>query len=188
MKQKLILCTFIITSLLLTGCSRGNVQGAEMSSENTMISEEEAQNIALAHAGLAAEQVNFIKNNMDMDDGRRNFDVEFYTKDGREYDYEIDPYSGEILNHDFDAEYYVPSSATPETAEDQKITADSAKQIALDRVPGATEQDIREFKSDYDDGRLHYEGTIYYEQMKYEFEIDGVSGDVREWNVETIYD
>ena len=38
--------------------------------------------------------------------------MEFYTSDHKEYDYEIDPYTGEILDTDFDAEYY-PDTSNP---------------------------------------------------------------------------
>ena len=37
---------------------------------------------------------------------------------------------------------------------------------------------------DRDDGRLEYEGTIYYDGMEYEFTIDGYSGAVRDWEAE----
>ncbi|HJB04112.1 MAG TPA: PepSY domain-containing protein, partial [Candidatus Evtepia excrementipullorum] len=51
-------------------------------------------------------------------------------------------------------------------------------------VPGATASDIYEFETDRDDGRLEYEGTIYYDGTEYEFTIDGYSGAIRDWDVE----
>lgn len=84
----------------------------------------------------------------------------------------------------------VSSEASP--AESSKpsveLTKEEAKQIALAQVPGASESDIREFEIDYDDGRLEYEGSIYFGEMEYEFEIDGYSGAIRSWEVESIYD
>ena len=68
------------------------------------------------------------------------------------------------------------------------LSAAEAKKIALAQVPGAKESDIREFEVDYDDGRLEYEGTIYYGELEYEFEIDGYSGAIRSWEAESIYD
>ena len=158
-----------------------------MASETTikaMISEEEAKQIALAHAGLPADQVTFIKSGTDREDGHVRYDVEFYTNDKKEYDYEIDPYTGEILEYDYDAEYYVQSSDTTDT---KTITEDEAKKIALDKVPGATSEHIREFKTDYDNGKLKYEGKIYYNQKEYEFEIDAHSSTILEWDEEPIY-
>ena len=41
--------------------------------------------------------------------------------------------------------------------------------------------------SDYDNGRLQYEGKLFYDQTEYEFEIDGYSGEILEWDVEPLY-
>ena len=158
--------------------------GQSGDTKGTMITEENAKKIALSHAGLTADQVTFIKSGLDRDDGHQNYDVEFYSKDKTEYDYEIDPYTGEVLNYDYDAEYYTKSSDTPNG---DAIKEDDAKKIALDKVPGSTTKDIREFETDYENGRLHYEGKIYYDKKEYEFEIDGYTGDVLEWDVEPIY-
>ena len=147
------------------------------------ITGEQAQEIALAHAGLTASQVTFVRSRLDYERGRQCYEVEFYTAGFTEYDYEIDASTGEILSYDFDAEGYVPPAAGS-TA----ITADQAMQIALAEVPGAGAGDIWEFEVDMDDGRLEYEGTIYYSGMEYEFTIDGYSGAIRGWEVESIYD
>jgi len=151
-----------------------------------VISVDEAKTIALSHAGLIAEQATFVKSGLDWDDGRQTYDLEFYTSDYREFDYDIDPYTGEVLSFDHDAEYYAPPASGNTSG--GGITVDEAKAIALAQVPGTTANDIREFETDYDDGRLEYEGKIYYDHMEYEFEIDGYSGAIRSWEVESIYD
>lgn len=147
---------------------------------------DQAKDKALAHAGLKQSQVTFVKSKLDWDDGRQVYDVEFYTSDYKEYDYEIDASTGEVVSYDFDAEGYAP----PATGNGQSgtITADQAKEKALSQVPGATVSDIREFETDYDDGRLQYEGKIYYNGMEYEFEIDGYSGAIRNWDAESMFD
>lgn len=60
------------------------------------ISREEAQAIALEHAGFTADQVRFLETDLDRDDGVLHYDVEF-EKDGYDYDYEIDAETGKIL-------------------------------------------------------------------------------------------
>ena len=40
-------------------------------------------------------------------------------------------------------------------------------------------------KEDYDDGRLKYEGEAYYNQTKYEFELDAATGAFTDWEEET---
>lgn len=143
------------------------------------IGEDEAKRVALSHAGLAAEQATFIQSKLDFDDGRWVYNVEFYSADYEEYDYEIDAYTGEVISYDYDAEYYPIQQGGTGT-----ITSEQARQLVLSRVPGASDADIREFETDYDDGALQYEGTLLYNSMKYEFEIDAYSGFFREWSAE----
>ena len=148
------------------------------------VTEEQARETALSHAGLTADQVTFVRSELDRDDGRLMYDVEFYTSDYKEYDYEIDAVTGEILSYDYDAEgYSYQPNATPGTA----ITAEQARAIALAEVPGAAESDIYEFETDRDDGRLEYEGKIIYNNTEYEFTIDGYSGAIREWDAEPFH-
>ncbi len=80
------------------------------------------------------------------------------------------------------------SSSVPNNAEQETmISADEAKQIALAQVPGATIQDIREFESGYDNGRMNYECKIFYNQKEYQFEIDRYTGAILEWDEESPY-
>ena len=68
-----------------------------------------------------------------------------------------------------------------------KISEDRAKEIALSKVPGATKENIRGFKKDFDDGRTEYEGEIIYNKTEYEFEIDAETGEIKKWESESIY-
>src|SRR5699024_9202288 len=61
------------------------------------ITEDQAREIALTNAGLTSDQVTFLRSKLDYDDGRRVYDIEFYTADYTEYDYEIDADTGTIL-------------------------------------------------------------------------------------------
>ena len=165
------------------GASADSANSSGTSSQSTggsaAITEDQAREIALADAGLTAEEVTFLKTKLDRDDGRLVYDVEFYTADYTEYDYEIDAADGTVLSSDFDAEGYT-APADSATA----ITADQAKEIALAEVPGATVDDIYEFELDRDDGRLEYEGAIWYDGTEYEFTIDGYSGAIRSWEAD----
>ena len=66
-----------------------------------------------------------------------------------------------------------------------KISEEKAKEIALEKVPGSTVQDIRQFKKDRDDGRYVSEGEILYNKMEYDFEIDAESGEIINWDQES---
>ena len=60
------------------------------------LTREEAQKIALEHAGFTLEQVKYLETELDRDDGKLHYDVDF-EKDGYDYDYEIDAATGKIL-------------------------------------------------------------------------------------------
>lgn len=64
-----------------------------------------------------------------------------------------------------------------------QISEADAKSAALERVPGATEQDLR-MELDRDDGKYIYEGDIIYQQKEYEFEIDANTGNFLKWSEE----
>ncbi|MFR7985912.1 PepSY domain-containing protein [Zhenpiania hominis] len=81
------------------------------------------------------------------------------------------------------------ASAQTTAAAQQNVIGDAkAKQIALDRVSGAKESDLTKFHLETDDGRQVYEGEIRYNDKEYDFEIDAVSGDVVNWEEDSIYD
>lgn len=65
------------------------------------LTEEQATQIALADAGLTADQVTRLKVEKDRDDGVWEYEIEF-QKDGMEYDYEIRISDGKILQRDIE--------------------------------------------------------------------------------------
>ncbi len=67
------------------------------------LNEEGALEIALKHAGVAKSDVSFKKVHLDFDDdlGKTVFDVEFHVGI-KEYNYDIDPVTGEIYKFDVD--------------------------------------------------------------------------------------
>lgn len=145
------------------------------------IDEATAKQTALDDAGLTADQVTFVKVEREQDDGVTKYEVEFYAKDTyTEYDYEINAQTGAILAMDADAENYAPQTSTV-------VSEDTIKQTVLAKVPGASESDLK-MRLETDDGRQQYEGTIIYDEMKYEFEVDAYSGAIREWDAESVYD
>lgn len=67
------------------------------------ISIEKAKNIALGRAGVSAGSVTYSKAKLEMDDGRLIYDIEFYVAGVASYEYEIDTYTGAILDEDREA-------------------------------------------------------------------------------------
>lgn len=144
------------------------------------IGAEKAKQIALDHAGVQAANVVFVKVQKDYEHGYFKYEVEFYSGN-TEYDYDIHGTTGAVLSYDYDAENYAPVQQGS-----GDIGLASAKQIALGRVSGATDNNIRIYK-EYDDGRFVYEGEIIYNATEYEFKIDASTGTVLEWEAESVY-
>ncbi len=162
--------------------SRRRSDTSTESGDSSYIGEEAAKEAALSHAGLESTDVLSMRVKRERDDGRMIYDVEFYTNSGGEYDYKIDAMSGDVLSYDYELDdYHLWQSGTGSyTGGEELISETDAKAIVKERVPGAADADIR-LKLDRDDGRLEYEGELYYDGMKYEFTIDAYSGEVTEW-------
>lgn len=73
----------------------------ESTPSQSLISVSTAQSKALSYAGLSASAVSDLHTELDYDDGRPIYEVEFKSA-GYEYDVDVDAYTGEIL--DFDKE------------------------------------------------------------------------------------
>ena len=161
------------------GGNQGNQQNP-----TTGITLEQAKQKALAHAGLNQNQVTFVKGKLEWDDGRQVYDVEFYTTDYKEYDYEIDAATGAILSYDFDAENYIPQQNTG-----SYIGAEKAKSVALAHA-GVNQSQVTRLRCELekDDGRWEYQVEFYYGTMEYEYEIDAYTGAILSRDMESIYD
>lgn len=143
------------------------------------VDEAAAQKIALEHAGVKAADATITKSKLDYEDGRQVYDIEWYVG-GAKYDYEIATDTGEIISSAYEEKTMGADSKNVTVSE-----AD-AKKTALDRVSGATDKDLYEWKLDYDDGRPEYEGKIIYGGTEYEFTIDAATGSVMEWDAEKV--
>ena len=152
---------------------------AQNASDSGMIGEEKAKEIALNHAGLTEDQTQRLWVKRDYDDGRSIYEVEFYGEGRDEYDYEINAVTGEIVAFDTDLHDHgtAPSEGQSQVSEEQ------VRQTVLERVPGASAENIF-LHLEWDDGRLEYEGELIYDNMEYEFKIDAYSGAVTEWEAE----
>lgn len=152
------------------------------------ISMETAKSIAMKDAGISGESVSYSSAKLDWDDGRQVYDVDFFSV-GIEYEYEILASDGTILKKKQDAEWG-KNSGTPaghvagQTGVSGTLTMEQARQKVAERIPGVDPAGIY-IKEDYDDGRLKYEGEAYYNQTKYEFELDAATGAFTDWEEET---
>ena len=134
-----------------------------------------AKDIALDDAGLREKDVTFVRTRADYDDGRKVYEIEFYTNKG-EYDYEINAETGKILDVDYDAEAYTPEK-------DKVIGIDEAKQIALKHASVA-QKNAKWVKAelDRDDDSYKYEVEFRVGRTEYEYEIDAMTGKILDWD------
>ena len=128
------------------------------------------------------------KSELDYDDGRLLYDIEFYTADLKELNYEIDAVTGTIIQWDFDLKNYVPA-VSPDTGNNTKpasgLSMEDAKAKALS-MAGLGSADVRwkKAKLDRDDGRQVYELEFYYGNLEYEVELDAATGTVLDFDVD----
>lgn len=73
----------------------------DIGSTTENITEEEAEAIALKHAGFTADEVTGLYTEYEIDDGVPEYDIKFY-KDNIEYEYNIHAENGKILAFDKD--------------------------------------------------------------------------------------
>ena len=141
------------------------------------ITADRAKEIALNHAGVSASSATFVYAKLDWDDGRLQYDVEFYSG-STEYDYEIDANTGAILSYDHDWD----NTTQTIPAGSNLISADRAKEIALGRAPsGAT---VVKCELERDDGRYLYEIEMRSGRTEYSCDVDASTGAIYDWDVD----
>lgn len=174
-----IILVLLALGLLLAGC--GGKSGQTAASTATYITETQAKEAALKHAGLAESDVTFLTARLDTDDKRAEYDVEFYS--GKmEYDYEIDALTGKVRSFDKDVEHYDVQAAADAVTTDggEMLTESQAKDIAL-KDAGIAEKDATflHVKLEKDNARMEYEIEFYSGTTEYDYDIDAVTGEIR---------
>lgn len=184
-----------INDLALLAEARGIGQNSYTGTadESGYIGTEKATQIATEKAGGGEVR----KIELDVEDGVMVYEGDLY-KDGVEYEFDIHATTGEILkwkqDNDSDDKHHNGSSQTTSgngtqtssgnnnasqaTSGSQDIGEEKARQIVLEKIPGAT---ITAFKRDTDDGRTVYEGEAYLDNTEYDFEINAADGSILKW-------
>ena len=138
------------------------------------ISADKAKKIALGDAKLAEKDVTFVKVELEFENNRLVYDVEFYSGNV-EYDYDIDAVSGAIVSSDRDIENYsIPAQQTI-VAPAADIGVEKAKEIALAHA-GVGSARFTKAKIDYENGIKVYEIEFKVGNMEYEYDINVSNG------------
>ena len=163
------------------------------------IGKDAAKTAAFSDAGVTEDEITRLKVSKDHDDGRSIYEVDFtVASTGDEYDYEISAEDGSILQVDREMGKGSVNTTQDQTQNQEQtqnqgtttqsqpaISEEKAKNLALERVPGASAQDLR-MQLEFDDGIQKYEGDIVYDGKEYDFEIDANTGTFLEWSEERI--
>ncbi|MCD7777234.1 MAG: PepSY domain-containing protein [Clostridiales bacterium] len=148
----------------------------------------EAKEIALTDAELTADEVTFVKTELDKDNGIAVYDIEFITADAK-YEYEISRAEGKIYGKSKDIFTTAASQNTTQTpsgttADTANITLEQAKEIAAaDAGVSSSDAAYTTAKQDKEDGIIVYDIEFYYGSNKYEYEISAADGTIREKSV-----
>lgn len=180
----------VMAMSMFTGCA-GN--------DGKDIGKDAAKTAAFSDAGVTEDEITRLKVSKDHDDGRSIYEVDFtVASTGDEYDYEISAEDGSILQVDQEMGKGSVSTTQNRTQSQEQtqnqgtatqshpaISEEKAKNLALERVPGATAKNLR-MQLEFDDGIQKYEGDIVYDGKEYDFEIDANTGTFLEWSEERV--
>ena len=165
------------------------VPGPALPQDAGSLTEDEAEAVALAGAGVQESAAGRLTVKTDRDDGRLRYEVEFFA-DGYEFDYEIDGTTGEIVSWDKEPDPRAARAAAATAAPadtDGDIGKDAAVAIALKHA-GLTQDQVSRLRAerDRDDGRIEYEVSFNADGYEYEYTIDAASGSIldheRDWD------
>ena len=141
-----------------------------------MIGEAWAKEIALEHAKLSASDVTFIHAELDWENGRQVYDIEFWVGN-TEYDYEIDASTNAVLESKQEQNSRPGGTAAQQPG--SFIGEEAAKSAALSHAGiSAADAGYVQCELDEDDGRWIYELEFRAGSVEYEYEIDASSGTV----------
>lgn len=161
-----------------------------ISSTKKQIGVEGAKQIALAHAKVAQKDVTFIKVELETENGRLVYDIEFYSGNV-EYDYDIDAVSGDIVSYDYDIENYdipvQPTEVQQTNVDTVDIGVEKAKDIALSHAGHSLDKvSFVKAEIDYEDGIKVYDIDFYSGNVEYDYEINAATGSILsvDWDIE----
>ena len=141
---------------------------------------EEAKEAALKHAGLTSQEVTFIKEELDYDDGNTEYEIEFVTSTTK-YEYEINAADGAVLGSSQE-----PVEQIPENLQGQGVVSvDEAKEALLNHAGFQPEQvAFTKVELEQDDGVVEYEIEFYADGKEYSGKVNASTGAIMKYGME----
>lgn len=168
--------------------SGSNSSTTQPGSSTSYISENQAKDAALSHAGVTADNITGFQCKLDHDDGIMVYEIEFRCG-AYEYDYDIHASTGAVLKHekDHDDDYYEEhhndthhsDSYHSSTGSTSYIGEAQAKSTALSHA-GAAPENIQDYKCelDSDGGLMIYEIEFDCSGYEYSYDINALDGTI----------
>ncbi|MBP2079831.1 PepSY domain-containing protein [Oceanobacillus polygoni] len=177
MKKKLGIAIGTVTAAAVIGMGVYHSDAAQ--ANPTLSSEEISDLIQNQYPGTVSEL------EVDKKGDKAVYEVEIQS-DGVEYELKLDGDTGEVLNEKHKETNASKKNESEGTAEQDKslenlIGDQQAREIALKEFDGT----IKEFELDEDDGRFVYELEIINGDKEAEFEIDALTGEILEMEIDT---
>ena len=144
-------------------------------SQKAYIGEEKAKEIALNHANVT--NINNYKIELDFDDVMV-YEIEFKANN-KEYEYEINALTGEIIQYEIDDKEYSNNNSNNNNS---IITKDEAKEIALNH---ANVTNITNYEIELDDNK--YEIEFKANNKEYDYEINATTGKIIKYSIDNNY-
>ena len=157
------------------GISDSTVSQTGTASSKGYISVDEAKSAAYAHAGVAESDVVYVETDFDSEHGVMVYEVEFYAGNV-EYEYDINAQTGEVVKY---AQQNTGTSIPSGTVSGDYIGETAAKEAALSHA-GVSEADVCWLKADFDsdDGIYLYELEFAANGVKYDYDVNALTGDI----------
>lgn len=157
------------------GISDSTVNQTGTASAKGYISVDDARAAAYAHAGVSASDVVYVETDFDSEHGVMVYEVEFYAGNV-EYEYDINAQTGEVVKYE---QQNTGTSVPSGSISGDYIGETAAKEAALAHA-GVSEADVCWLKADFDrdDGVYLYELEFTANGVKYDYDVNALTGDI----------
>ena len=157
------------------GLSDSTVNQTGTASAKGYIGVDDAKTAAYAHAGVSASDVLYVETDFDSEHGVMVYEVEFYAGNV-EYEYDINAQTGEVVKYE---QQNTGTSVPSGSISGDYIGETAAKEAALAHA-GVSEADVCWLKADFDrdDGVYYYELEFTANGVKYDYDVNALTGDI----------
>jgi len=126
-------------NLLSSGGTLDNVNSVGSASDKAYIGEAAAKAAAIAHAGVQESDITRYEAEMDYERGTMVYEIEFHHQ-GREYDYDIDAVTGEVLWNGSERDDDYRPIKQPEKAENTQNSGNAGNSVKPEGAPKPEKQ------------------------------------------------